>query len=104
MTTLVPTGLFVISTLLYPARFSSSARCSSISRRLDISLMKYLVTDMLCSELVPYEFDVSCCASEEVGSSEGPRASPGNVRTTLGGRMYYLEPLHVQVPILSIGL
>src|SRR5438093_940555 len=81
MTTLVPTGLFVSSTWLYPARFSSSARCSSISRRRETSLTKYLVTDKELFQLVADKFDMRHSSTDAFGDMRSSRPEHFTVRS-----------------------
>src|SRR5207248_7005922 len=102
MTTLVPTGLFVSSTWLYPARFSSSATCSSISRRRETSLTKYLVTDKELFQLVADKFDMRHSSLQKIRSTESSRIPLRNLSPALRGRMNYLEPFRVEIPILGV--
>src|SRR5438093_13488854 len=102
MTTLVPTGLFVSSTWLYPARFSSSARCSSISRRRETSLTKYLVTDKELFKLVADKFDMRHSSLQKIESTKGSRIPLRYFGPGLRVGMNDLEPFRVEITILSV--
>src|SRR5436309_13689779 len=102
MTTLVPARLFVGSTWLYPARFRSTARCSSISRRRETSLTKYLVTDKELFQLVADKFDMRHSSLQQIGSTKGSRIPLRNLGPALRGGMNDLEPFRVEITILSV--
>src|SRR5437764_14903314 len=102
MTTRVPPGLSVSPTCLYPARFSSGARYSSISRRRETSLTKYLVTDKELFQLVADKFDMRHSSLQKIGSTKGSRIPLRNLGPALRGGMNDLEPFRLEITILSV--